>query len=105
MTEQLSLNPVSKISRRTTTSGRSSRVSVARAAGRRTIKSRSVDHRLDDHTREIGRQGVAAARAALADANRRVSARAALAEAQREDELIRRTRTASDESNHTHRAA
>lgn len=38
------------------------------------IDSTSVDWRLDEHTKEIGRLGIAAAREALADAARRASA-------------------------------
>ena len=37
----------------------------------------SVDWRLDDHTREVGRQGIRAARAALAEAARRAEPAAA----------------------------
>ena len=48
-----------------------------------------VDHRLDEHTREVGRQGVAAARAALAAANQRANARVAERQAEREAELTR----------------
>jgi len=37
------------------------------------IDSSTVDWRLDEHTKEIGRQGIAAAREALAQATRRAS--------------------------------
>jgi hypothetical protein len=37
------------------------------------IDATSVDWRLDEHTKEIGRQGIAAARDALAQATRRAS--------------------------------
>jgi hypothetical protein len=35
------------------------------------IDSNSVDWRLDEHTKELGRQGIAAARKALAEAAQR----------------------------------
>jgi hypothetical protein len=38
------------------------------------LESKDVDWRLDDHTKELGRQGIAAARQALAEAVRRVAA-------------------------------
>jgi hypothetical protein len=41
------------------------------------IDATSVDWRLDEHTKEIGRKGIAAARDALAQATRRVSDRKA----------------------------
>ncbi|UDY36981.1 hypothetical protein [Dermatobacter hominis] len=55
---------------------------------------RSVEHQgwLDRRTISTGRKGIAAARAALADANRRVADRQAAEEAEREAELARQAR-------------
>jgi len=50
----------------------------------------TVDHgRLDEHTRELGRKGVAEARAALAEANRRTNDRVAERKAARTADLAR----------------
>jgi hypothetical protein len=38
------------------------------------LESRDVDWRLDEHTKQLGRQGIAAARQALAEAVRRAAA-------------------------------
>ncbi len=49
--------------------------------------------RLDDHTREVGLSGIQSARAALAEANRRVAEREAAQLERRENELADRARS------------
>lgn len=94
MTEQLALTEITGIDQarapRPPASAPTTR--PRRGSARRTPTAHP--YRLDEHTRQVGLQGVAAARAVLAETTRRSRERDAERQARRQEELARRAAAA-----------